>query len=381
MMIDIDCIYPDRPEVLGEMEYSALRQLMFDVLHGTQVLGPPLDPRSGIRPFEQLSEVCLRGDRVVRRRIAQVIREFLYELVDIEAWPEDARGDLLDFVQDCGDEVVEDLRTLVRQKTLLDAAAIGPPGHAGLLKCMLSLGAYSTPAWWLEQFDLLGPDYGALMFSGLVEHGLDHATGQLPKLCASDLAAREIAMLIPGLVDQYGLDRVQEAFAKEVPSLSDTAADGIMSGFGCFQAEELAALVGGLLNANTVGISDPEQFQRAIFASLHRLVIELVPPWLRLSGDVPADQVLSHLAGLALTTAPLISGDQAPSILWEVCSTLLRALSGQQLVVDTDVPSEFYEVCRKDGMTLQDAKEFLRKSSRRSTELARRTPRRRSPDR
>ena len=48
----------------------------------------------------------------------------------------------------------------------------GPPAHAGLLKCVISLGHRGTPDFWVEQFKLLGPPYGALIFRGLMEHGL-----------------------------------------------------------------------------------------------------------------------------------------------------------------------------------------------------------------
>ncbi len=363
-MTDIERIYPDRPEILGEMAYDELRQLVFDVVHGTRTLGPPLDPRLGVRPFERLAEVCLRGDRVVRERLAQILREFLAALVDTQTWPEDARADLLNLIQDCGAEVLEDLRTLVRQKTLLDAAAIGRPGHAGLLKCMLSLGAYATPGWWLEQSQLLGEDYGALVFSGLVEHGLEAATAHLPTFCASPVATREIAILIPGLIDQFGLERVRDALAKQLPHLSPAVAAALEDALGYLQAEDLAMLVANLLKTYPAVIQDPPQFERAVFTSLHRLVLDLGAPWGRLSGTAPADLVLFHLANLSLLIAPLISGDHAASFLWQACNRLYRILTGNAFVPEPMNESEFYEFCRHDAHRRDDVLMYLNKLSR-----------------
>ena len=115
-----------------------------------------------------------------------VIREFLRELSDAALWPADARSNLLDLIQDCGDPELlgDDIRALIRQRSLLDLPPAGPVAHAGLLKCLIALGNRQTPEFWHQQLEILGGEYGALVFSGLIEHGIETAARSLSEVAA-----------------------------------------------------------------------------------------------------------------------------------------------------------------------------------------------------
>src|SRR3954447_22399935 len=88
---------------LADLSFKRLKQVMFDRLHGHQSIGPATDPRVGPEPFEWLSEQFRRADTALRGRMSAILREFLDEVTDLKAWPEHARDDLLDLIQDCGD--------------------------------------------------------------------------------------------------------------------------------------------------------------------------------------------------------------------------------------------------------------------------------------
>jgi RNA polymerase sigma factor (sigma-70 family) len=88
----------------------------------------------------------------LRDRITEVLHRFLHGITDVEQWPAQARDNLLDLIQNCDERLVDDLELLVRNRTLLDLPAAGPPAHAGLLKCLLGLRHRGTP-----EFSWSGP--------------------------------------------------------------------------------------------------------------------------------------------------------------------------------------------------------------------------------
>ena len=98
---------------------------------------------------------------------------------------------------------------MVRCEALLHVPETGPEAHAGLLKCLLMSGQRRNPTFWLQQLDLLGDDYGALIFGALTEHGLEVAARSLPRCCRSDMAINEICLFLPALVDRFGVDQVR----------------------------------------------------------------------------------------------------------------------------------------------------------------------------
>jgi hypothetical protein len=214
---------PDLTQSLTDLDFERLKQVMFDRLHGEQSIGPATDPRGGPEPFEWLVEQFQRGDSGLRDRMTVVMREFLAELTDLQRWPTRARNDLLDLIQYCGSGLVDELHRLIRAETLWKLPYEGPPAHAGLLKCLISLGRRGTPDFWVEQSQLLGPPYGALIFRGLMEHGLEFAVRHLPELSADAEALVNLRLLLPIVEDRFGSETVAEAFRKQFPRLSAEA--------------------------------------------------------------------------------------------------------------------------------------------------------------
>jgi hypothetical protein len=197
---------------------------MFDRLHGLSSLGPPLDTRTGTEPYAWLAEAFEAGSDGLRDRMTSVLRDFLHALPAPEDWPQEALNNLFDLLQKCGDRLAGDIRHLVRTERLLHAEKGGRPEyHAGLLKCLIALGHHADAEFWLEQLALLGPGYGALIFSGLLEHGLSKAVRYLPQVCQTEEAAYWIRLLIPSLKDEWGEEEVLEAFHFQLSKLPDEA--------------------------------------------------------------------------------------------------------------------------------------------------------------
>lgn len=203
------------PVRLAELNEDELRAVMYARLQGNPAGGPPLDPRVGPAALEWLSEQYRRADAGLQHRMTAVLRDFLNELTDPRRWPEPVRCALLDLIQDCGEALVDDLYRIIRQRTLLDAEGLGPDAHAGLLKCLISNAHHATPEFWLEQFALLGPSFGALIFSGLIDHGLELAMSHLPTLSADPEARRYIRWLFPHIKDRYGVQAAIQALDEQ----------------------------------------------------------------------------------------------------------------------------------------------------------------------
>ena len=142
-----------------------------------------------------------------------VTREFLGQLTDDSKWQRETRIRFLDFVQDCGDGIVGDIRTMVRGKMLLQCPDEILPARrelqAQLLKCLISCGGLRDEKFWLDQFGVLGPEYGAVIFSGLTDCSLEVAMKHLPILCINDEAFGFCRWLFPQLVHDHG-PRVRE---------------------------------------------------------------------------------------------------------------------------------------------------------------------------
>jgi hypothetical protein len=153
--------------------------------------------------------------------------DFISGLADVKAWPSDARTNLLDMVMDCGMDL-EQVQHMIRAKALLHTPGAGPSAHAGLIKCAMKAGCKYSIEFWHEQLWLLGDDYGALIFGGLLEHGLDEAVRNLPFCCASDTAVSQMALLIPALVDKFGVSAVETAFRGPLALLGAEAHEAVL---------------------------------------------------------------------------------------------------------------------------------------------------------
>ena len=203
---------------LNSFSSERLKVVMFDRLHGYQSIGPQIDPRGDYPAHLWLVEQYRLGTDGLRDRMAFVAEEFVANLTDTTEWPREARVSLLDMVQECRMNL-NAVETLIRSHELLDTSKAGHDAHASLLKSSLALGHKRDPDFWLEQLGMLGNDYGALIFGGLLEHGLEKATEYLPRCCASDDAIAHMDLLIPALVDQYGLDIIGSAVERQLDNL------------------------------------------------------------------------------------------------------------------------------------------------------------------
>lgn len=195
---------------LANLSEAELRDVMYARLVGNPSVGPPVDSRIGQEALEWLSDQFRRGDAGLQHRMTAVLEDFLQELPDTNRWPERARYALLDLIQDCGESLIDDLHRLIRQQTFLNAEGLGAEVHAALLKCLISNGHHATPDFWIKQFDVLGPPYGALIFSGLVDHGLELAMSHLPALSGDEEAKTYIRWLFPHSQDKFGAAAVLE---------------------------------------------------------------------------------------------------------------------------------------------------------------------------
>ncbi len=209
------------PAAIADLEIGDLRDVMYARLQGNPSIGPAVDPRSGPEPFEWLSTEFCRGSSGLRDRMSAVLGDCLDELVtEPGRWPEPTRVALLDLIQDCGASLTSKLFDMVRQQVFLKTDGPGAETHAGLLKCLISNGHHATPDFWMQQLECLGPEYGALVFSGLVDHGLVIAMDELPVLCAHDEARNYVRWLWPDLMDRFGAQAVVIELERQKARLS-----------------------------------------------------------------------------------------------------------------------------------------------------------------
>ncbi len=198
---------------LSRLSRAQLKSTMRNRLHGLSAGGPLVDRRLGPEPYEWLLQEYKSGKDRLRDWMEGILREFLEELPDPAKWDEEARANLFVLLQLCGANLSEDVQRLVRTRRLLDPESGGGPDlHAGLLKCLMALGHKENPRFWMTEFKMLGHDYGALIFAGLAEHGVEEATKNLLKLCRSQTAAGLIRSFVPNLIDRFGKERVVNAF-------------------------------------------------------------------------------------------------------------------------------------------------------------------------
>lgn len=189
-----------RVKKLAELERDELKDVIARRLHGLDAGGPSLD---GGDPIDWLVDAYRQAGREFRSRMDQIFDECLGELGDEERWPSDAASSLLDLLQEVGDNVTNSLFDMARSGVLLQSR--GKEQHAGLLKCLISTNHKATPDFWWQQFGMLGPQFGALIASGLSDHGLDEVMRGLPRLCEHEKARQAFRFLWRHLVDQYGL--------------------------------------------------------------------------------------------------------------------------------------------------------------------------------
>ncbi len=105
--------------------------------------------------IEWLIDQFRQGSTGLRDRMSGALRTLLSK--KCQGWDPAARANLLDVLQETGEQLTDEIFAAVRTRSLLDPC--GPEGHAGLLKCLISLNRRLSPDFWLDQLELLGPEY------------------------------------------------------------------------------------------------------------------------------------------------------------------------------------------------------------------------------
>lgn len=204
---------------LESLNSGELEQVIVDRLHERRSVGPAVDLRAGESHIEWLIDQFRQGSTGLRDRMSAALRTLLTK--KCQGWTPAARANLLDVLQECGDQLTDEILAAVRTRSLLDFG--GPEAHAGLLKCLISLNRRLSPDFWLDQLELLGPEYGALILSGLVQHGLSMGMHFLPQLSRHEAAAREIRLALPVLDDMFGRQDVERELQRYLPACSQSA--------------------------------------------------------------------------------------------------------------------------------------------------------------
>jgi hypothetical protein len=236
---------------LSGLNIGDLRRAVFDRLHDRQSLGPPIDPRGDVPSYVWLVEEYRKGSDRLQTRIETVADGFVLGLVDTRIWSEEPRINLLSFIQEC-EMWLPAIDDMIQQETLVSV----PAAHVGLLKCLYgSPHQRRDPLFWLHQLDLLGPDYGAMVFRALCEHGLDLAAKYLPRCCQSDAAVNEICLLLPALVDEFGMEKIRKAIKKRRWLLPENAYEELF--------DTLRLLGGGVLVYDLSALTRREKYAAA----------------------------------------------------------------------------------------------------------------------
>ena len=204
---------------LDSLSYEELQTVIVDRLHERRSIGPPIDMRADESHIEWIIDQYRLGSTALRDRMSMIFRKLLTETC--RDWEPVGRANLLDVLQECGDQLTDPIYAAVRGRSLFEAC--GSETHAGLLKCLISLNRRLSPDFWLDQRDVLGPEFGALILSGLVMHGLSMGMQFLPQLTRNETAAREIRLALPILDDMFGRQEVERELQRYLDDCSDFA--------------------------------------------------------------------------------------------------------------------------------------------------------------
>jgi hypothetical protein len=204
---------------LESLSFGELEGVIVDRLHERRSIGPPVDLRAEESHIEWLIDQFRQGSTGLRDRMSAALRTLLTK--KCQGWDPAARANLLDVLQESGEQLTDEILAAVRTRSLLDPC--GPEAHAGLLKCLISLNRRLSPDFWLDQLELLGPEYGALIMSGLVQHGLSMGMHFLPRLSEHETAAREIRLALPVLDDIFGRQNVERELQRYLPDCLESA--------------------------------------------------------------------------------------------------------------------------------------------------------------
>ena len=211
---------------LVRLDDDGLEQAMRNRLHSLSSVGPPIERRGNEEyGFEWLSTIYQDASPNLRTRMTVVMSKFIDELHDPQKWNEPAYVSLFGLLQTSGDGLVDKILTYVQNDELIKqrGEGDGKDVHAGLVKALLAQKYSGTPDFWEHQLDLLGEDYGALIFAGMEQHGLDKAVGLLPRISKSDKAIDWMVPYLSVLYHNHGRDEIVLKFSSVLPQLSDYA--------------------------------------------------------------------------------------------------------------------------------------------------------------
>lgn len=245
------------PNPLEILSIEDLERVIVDRLHELRSIGPPADMRMGESHIEWLIDQFREGSAGLRDRMIAIFRRLLK--YQCQSWEPAFRGNLLDVLQECGDSMSDEIFVAVNTGLLLEQC--GAEAHAGLLKCLISVDRKCSPEFWIAQSRRLGPEYGALILSGLVQHGLRTGMEWVSQLSANDTAAREIRLMLPLLDDLFGREDVEFELHRVLPRCTAFAQEVLRLGRPGTPVSETAW---NLENGNTtIGelLSNPDPVQ------------------------------------------------------------------------------------------------------------------------
>lgn len=191
---------------LSGLTYRDLKQHIKDRLFGEVAGGVPIDTRGDEPVYQWLVDSFRQGSDGLQNRMTEAFKELLFEALSTSEWNESIYQ-LLDLLQLVGKELISEIYQRLTGPEIGDSDV-----RAGLLKVFVAHQHKGTEAFWLNQYNLLGPEYGALVFAGLVEHGLDTAVAHFPQLAKNDHALAWLELYIPSLIDRFGLEATKTAF-------------------------------------------------------------------------------------------------------------------------------------------------------------------------
>ena len=205
-------------EKIGTLPFADVTSIVAEVLEGRIWLYGPRDVRIDTEPYVDLIRACREENNVAQSRLSAALGTLLQQESPTNRRLSDlAMVNLLRVLQDSGKDSIKTIVVAIyRQKWLPEK----PSFHALLLKAATALGHRLSVEIWQDQLEALGPTYGAVVFSGLLLHGIDIAFDEFPHLASTQESAGRIAMLLPEVVGEFGENAVRRHLQIAIPKCS-----------------------------------------------------------------------------------------------------------------------------------------------------------------
>lgn len=171
------------------------------VLNGSSWLLDRRDPRFDIHPYTQITEVLRLETPETAKRISRICaRLFLGLLAKESTLSLEGQENLLVVLRDCDPEVTE----VIVRAVLTDVFQGSRDQHARLLQVLISQDQKQTVCFWLMQNTLLGSQYAATIFSGMLLHGKDVAFRNFAAIFTDSAALTQLVPILPWLINEFG---------------------------------------------------------------------------------------------------------------------------------------------------------------------------------